>query len=197
MAVPCGSQGRKRPALGETSSQGKSGIPAAPIFAAAGCPARELMQRADEGIGPYGNAESHSPAVGADALIRSPVQAATTPRGARSEAERAEREAGQMRPCTPIPSAPAPRESAVKSTPYPAAPVGRSSQTRRHHLTSTPVQRGGTYVPERDKKRSFLLDRARPVFFSARPKRKWGVHCPAINIADFPTQTGGLPFTAR
>ena len=46
-------------------------------------------------------------------------------------------------------------------------------------------------------KRSFLLDRARPVFFSARPKRKWGVHCPAINIADFPTQTGGLPFTAR
>ena len=26
-------------------------------------------------------------------------------------------------------------------------------------------------------KRSFLLDRARPVFFSARAKRKWGVHC--------------------
>ena len=25
-------------------------------------------------------------------------------------------------------------------------------------------------------KRPFLLDRARPVFFSARPKRKWGVH---------------------
>ena len=25
-------------------------------------------------------------------------------------------------------------------------------------------------------KRSFLLDRARPVFFSARAKRKWGVH---------------------
>ena len=32
-------------------------------------------------------------------------------------------------------------------------------------------------------KRPFLLDRARPVFFSARPKRKWGAHCPAINIA--------------
>ena len=60
-----------------------------------------LLQRADEGIGPYGNAESHSPAVGADALIRPPVQAATTARGARSEAERAEREAGQMRSCTP------------------------------------------------------------------------------------------------
>ena len=28
-------------------------------------------------------------------------------------------------------------------------------------------------------------------------KRKWGAHCPAIIMADFPTQTGGLPFTAR
>ena len=93
----------------------------------------------------------------------------TTARGARSEAERAERGAGQMRPCNPIPSAPAPRESTVKSLRHPAAPVGQSSQTRKHHLTPTPVQRGGTKVPERDKRRSFLLDRARPVFFSARP----------------------------
>ena len=74
-----------------------------------------------------------------------------------------------MRPCNPIPSAPAPRESTVKSLRHPAAPVGQSSQTRKHHLTPTPVQRGGTKVPERDKRRSFLLDRARPVFFSARP----------------------------
>ena len=43
-----------------------------------------LLQWADEGIGPYGNAESHSPAVGADALVRPPVQAATTAREARS-----------------------------------------------------------------------------------------------------------------
>ena len=34
-------------------------------------------------------------------------------------------------------------------------------------------------------KRPFLLDRARPVFFSARPKRKWGAHCPAILMAEF------------
>ena len=57
-----------------------------------------LLQRADEGIGPYGDAESpygdaespygdaesHSPAVGADALIRPPVPATTTARAARS-----------------------------------------------------------------------------------------------------------------
>ena len=42
-----------------------------------------------------------------------------------------------MRPCTPLPSAPAPRESAVKSAPHPAAPVGRFSQIRRHHLSPT------------------------------------------------------------
>ena len=49
---------------------------------------------------------------------------------ARSAAERAEREADQMRPCTPLTFAPAPRESAFKPVPHPAAPVGRSSQTR-------------------------------------------------------------------
>ena len=60
-----------------------------------------LLQRADEDIGPYGNAESHSPAVGADAHIRPLVQTPTTARVARSKVERAEREAGQMRSCTP------------------------------------------------------------------------------------------------
>ena len=60
-----------------------------------------LLQRADEGIGPYGTRNF----VGADALIRPPVQAATIARAARSEAERAEREAGQMRSCTPMTSA--------------------------------------------------------------------------------------------
>ena len=44
-----------------------------------------LLQRADEGIGPYVDAESHSPAVGADALIRPLVQATTTARAARSD----------------------------------------------------------------------------------------------------------------
>ena len=36
LVVPCGGQGRKRPALGEPFGPGKSGIPFAPIFAAAG-----------------------------------------------------------------------------------------------------------------------------------------------------------------
>ena len=43
-----------------------------------------LLQRADEGIGPYRVQEASGYFVGADALIRPPVQAATTARGARS-----------------------------------------------------------------------------------------------------------------
>ena len=74
---------------------------------------------------------------------------------ARSAAERAEREADQMRPCTPLTFAPAPRESAFKPVPHPAAPVGRSSQTRRHHLSSTPVQHLCTDVQRCDQQRFF------------------------------------------
>ena len=70
---------------------------------------------------------------------------AKTP-AARSAAERAEREADQMRPCTPLTFTPAPRESAFKPVPHPAAPVGEPSQTRRHHLTPTPVQQLCTHV---------------------------------------------------
>ena len=41
LTVPCGSQGRKRATLGETTSPGKSGIHPAPLFAAALLAVRE------------------------------------------------------------------------------------------------------------------------------------------------------------
>ena len=107
-----------------------------------------LLQRADEGIGPYGNAESHSPAVGADALIRPPVQAATTARGARSEAERAEREAGQMRPCTPTRSAPsATGQQSQESQKRIACP--KASLNRRLHRYADPRRARRATAPER------------------------------------------------
>ena len=83
------------------------------------------------------------------------ASASTTARAARSEAERAERESGQMRPCTPIFVGTAPRESVFKSAPYSAAPVGKPSQPRRHHLTPTPVQQLCTHVQSCDQKRFF------------------------------------------
>ena len=104
LALLRGSHGRKRVTLGETFGPGKSGIHPAPLFAAAGCLVRELVKRTDVGIGPYGDAEDFWPCV---------VQATTTARAARSEAERAERKAGQMRSCNLSTFAPAPRESAV------------------------------------------------------------------------------------
>ena len=100
-------------------SSGWSSHGAASLFAAASCPARELPIKAS---------------------------APTTARAARSEAERAERGAGQMRPCTPLTFAPAPRESAFKPVPHPAAPVGGPSQTRRHPLAPPPVQQLCTHV---------------------------------------------------
>ena len=136
-----------------------------------------LLQRADEDIGPYGNAESHSPAVGADALIRPPVQAAATAQAARSEAERAEREAGQMRSCTPTQDAPsATGQQSQESQKRIACPKAR--QNRSRHRYADPRAHGGP--PHRSApKRPFLLDRARPVSLLTRPKEKWGVHLPS------------------
>ena len=108
-------------------------------------------------------------------VISLPKRAApTTARAARSEAERAERGAGQMRPCTPLTFAPAPRESAFKPVPHPAAPVGQSSQTRRHPLAPPPVQQLCTNVQSCDQKRFFLFHRARRIFFLMSQKENGG-----------------------
>ena len=99
---------------------------------------------------------------------------------ARSAAERAEREADQMRPCTPLTFAPAPRESAFKPVPHPAAPVGRSSQTRRHHLSSTPVQQLCTDVQSCDQKR-FFSSTGRGAFSFCQEQKENGGRIPRGN----------------
>ena len=90
-----------------------------------------------------------------------------------------------MRSCNPLTSAPAPRESAVNSLRHPAAPVGEPSRIRRHHLTSTPVARGGL-LHRSALSALFFWTVHGPFSFRARPKRKWGVHCPAGNPAVSP-----------
>ena len=55
------------------------------------------------------------------------------------------------------------------------ARVGRRPAVFVDTDSGAPRQRGGQLHRSTTKKRSFLLDRSRPVFFSARPKRKWGV----------------------
>ena len=124
LAVPCGNQGRKRAALGETSSPGNSGIPAAPLFAAAG---RLLMR-----VSTWANATTLTPA-----------------RAARSEAERAERGANQMRPCTPTTSVPSAtgRQYRLRRRPKRAR---RQGQIGAGTDPPTPVARRAT-APERVK----------------------------------------------
>ena len=51
----------------------------------------------------------------------------------------------------------------------------KAGQNRRLHRSAAP-RRAEARTRRSASKRSFLLDRARPVFFSTRGKRKWGVH---------------------
>ena len=114
-------------------SSGWSSHGAASLFAAASCPARELPIKAS---------------------------APTTARAARSEAERAERGAGQMRPCTPTQDAPAasPRKHA-----------GTISRQPPYSNFARPCRVAAKSV-------LFFWTVHGPFSFRARPKRKWGVH---------------------
>ena len=148
LAVPCRSQGRKRPALGETSGPGKSGIHPAPLFAAAG---RWLMR-----VAAWANATTSTPA-----------------RAARSEAERAEREAGQMRPCTPTRSAPsATGRQFQKLRESIACP--KAGPNRGRHRYADPRTHGGPL--HRSAPSVFLFGPCTARFSFGKTKEKWGVH---------------------
>ena len=169
LALPCRSQGWKRPALGEAFGPGKSGIHAASLFAAAG---RLLMKAAA-----WANTTAPTPAG-----------------GARSEAERAERGADQMRPCTPTTSAPS-------ATGRQYRPCRRPKRARRQGQigastdTPTPVARGGL-LHRSALSALFFWTVHGPFSFRARPKRKWGVHCPAGNPAESPGRLITAPTTS-
>ena len=118
-------------------------------------------KRADEGIRPYGHGRSG---------------ASATAGAARSEAERAERGVGQIRPCNPTQDAPAPRESVIKFAPHPAAPVGAPSRTRRHPLTPTPYS-----------------NFARTCKVAAKRLSLWTVHPPFLFWQDQKRNGGCIP----
>ena len=141
--------------LGNPLAQGDSGIPPAPIFAAAHTSVKDQE--------------------------------------ARSEAERAERKAGQMRSCNPMTSAPsamgrqlrfrrrpkrARRQAQIGAgtgTPTPVSAEGNCTGARPSGLFFWTVQLRSRWRLCRLTDAAYPL-RVRPVFFSARRKRKWGVH---------------------
>ena len=158
LAIPRGGQRRKRPALGEPFSPGMSGIHAAPIFAAAG---RWLMKVSSR----------------ANAIV------STTARAARSEAERAEREAGQMRSCTPTPSAPSAtgRQYRPHRRPKRARMPGKIGAGTG---TPTPVRAEGHCTGARPAPFSLTPGAARSLFGAT--KKRMGAHCPAGTPAESP-----------
>ena len=166
LAIPCGSQGRKRPALGETFGPGKSGIHPASLFAAAG---RWLMRAAA-----WANTTT-----------------STTARGVRSEAERTERDAGQIRSCTPTTSAP----SATGRQYLPRRRVKRARRSGKIGAgtdTPTPVRTEGHRTGVRLS--DFFSSTGRGAFSFCQEQKENGGRTPCGNSPPGGSQTpGGVP----
>ena len=183
LAVPCGSQGRKRAVLGESFGPGKLGIHPASLFAAAGEWSMKVA-----------------------AWVNATVS--TTARGARSEAERAEggtsgtlvteilgapqRETVKEKlvKCvlaTRRPGHHPPRDGSIDLAEDPSVPEGQPKSTLAP--IRRPPSRGGP-LHRSAPKRPFLLDRARPVFFSAKTEKKMGGASPH---GPCPLREQGLP----
>ena len=126
------------------------------------------------------------------------------PRGTASGSEKRSRDNAMTTPTTSAPSATG--RQLQKSQKSIACP--KAGQNRRLHRSADP-RRAEARTRRSASKRSFLLDRAQPVFFSTRGKRKWGVH-PAgpapcgsrIPVAagrrpKFPRAVCNLPYTLQ
>ena len=88
-----------------------------------------------------------------------------------SGSEKRSRDNAMTTPTTSAPSATG--RQLQKSQKSIACP--KAGQNRRLHRSADP-RRAEARTRRSASKRSFLLDRAQPVFFSTRGKRKWGVH---------------------
>ena len=93
------------------------------------------------------------------------------PRGTASGSEKRSRDNAMTTPTTSAPSATGRQSQKLQK--MIACP--KAGQNRRLHRSADP-RRAEARTRRSASKRSFLLDRARPVFFSTRGKRKWGVH---------------------
>ena len=157
LAVPCGGQGRKRPALGETSSPGKY---------------RDT---------PCADFRCRWPVVD-ESCSKGQRNSFCEHRAARSEAKRAERGAGQMRPCTPMTSAPSATGRQYRPRRRPKR-ARRQGQIGAGTDTPTPVQQLCTHVQSCGQSAFFSYTGRGAFSFWARPKREWGAHLPAISMA--------------
>ena len=197
LAVPCSSQGRKRLALGETFGPGKSGIPAAPLFAAAGRWSMRVAAWANATfLRPPGQRVATAQPLAALPLTDAacPLRASGT-RGRRNQwntgggrntgsaaARDSKRGAGQMRSCTPTTSAPSATGQQYRPRRRPKR-VRRQAQIGACTDTPTPVQQLCTHVQSCGQSAFFSYTGRGAFSFWARPKREQGAHLPAIPMA--------------
>ena len=155
LALPCRSQGRKRPTLGETFGPGKFGIHPASLFAAAG---------------PVVNGSFSS----------GPMRAsASTTAGERVAKRNARKE--KLVKCVLAPRRPPhhpPRDGSRGNRRRPKR-ARRQGQIGAGTDTPTPVQQLCTHVQSCDQSAFFSYTGRGAFSFWARPKREWGAHLPS------------------
>ncbi len=183
------SAGRSAPAQTSCRRRGKVGCPSRQSGTETRCPWGDLWP------GEVRDTSSASfrcrwPVVDESFSIGQGDKTSTPARAARSEAERAEREAGQMRPCNPTTWAPS-------ATGRQYRPGRRPKRARRQGQigactgTPTPVARRAT-APERAN--AFLFGPCTARFSFGTTKEKWGVH-PAWTMP--PAGAGSPPAAGR
>ena len=149
LAVPCSSQGRKRPALGETSSPGK-------YRDTLSLPPRCRSRSREE----------QPAAATAQPLAALPLTDAAYPLRVKEKQLDAT--------TTPTRSAPSATGRQLQK-PQKAQACPKVKQNRSRHRYADPRAHGGP--PHRSApKRFFLFHRARRILFLSRTKREWGAH---------------------
>ena len=168
MAVPCGGQGRKRAALGETSGPGKSGIHPDSLFAAA---VRWLM-----------------------GLLQRPMRAsAPTNAGQRVAKRNARKE--ELVKCVLAPRRSPhhlPRDGSIDLAEGDSVPEGQA-KPEQAPIRRPPYSNFARTCKVATKRVLFFWTVHSPFSFRPRPKRKWGVHCPAGNPAESPGRQIAAP----
>ena len=164
LAIPRGSQGRKRVPLGDDVCPGKSRILFSPLSAGTGL----VVCRASASIpvcqAPIDRQGSEQAGLGGQAF-RQP------PRGLRQSGNRGAR--------------PAQRTCPARAGRRPANFVGT-------YLEQLPHLSKPAHMRRFCAKRFFLLDRPRPVLFLSRTKREWGVDCQTSILVHAPVPSDGL-----
>ena len=148
-------------------------------FGGSVCASADLLPPAGDGWSPLveirdGNAQPLGKPLARGSIG---IPSASLPAAAHAPVKNSQRQRKEKQlDATTTPTRPAPSATGRQlQKPQKAQACPKVRQNRSRHRYAAPRAHGGP-LHRSAPKRPFLLDRARPVFFSARRKRKWGVH---------------------